>query len=144
VAVLAGDILYAKCFSTLTTIRVQAPETRTTLLRLFCDVTERMCAAEMGEQRILESERGADTGEYLPGFPPVEDQRTSWRPAVKEPPFLCDAPGPCAGSSLAGSDHHSHGVLQARDDSRDANADTSRGPDLRAKALSTPPSPRAT
>lgn len=62
-AVLVGDILYAKFFSLITGISRSSGVHE--ILSIFCSLTERMCAAELGEQRIIERGVGADDGEYL-------------------------------------------------------------------------------
>jgi geranylgeranyl pyrophosphate synthase len=63
--VLVGDVLYAKFFSLMTHLRAPSASHRLEVFSLFCDVTERMCIAEIIEQHLLENAGGAGLEDYL-------------------------------------------------------------------------------
>ncbi|OHD70318.1 MAG: hypothetical protein A2177_04105 [Spirochaetes bacterium RBG_13_68_11] len=65
VAVLVGDVLYARFFSLLTEIRMPDPARAGELFALFARTTERMCLAEICDERLRRDGRAPTAPEYL-------------------------------------------------------------------------------
>lgn len=64
-AVLVGDLLYAQFFALLNGLPGMGPEGRLALLDLFCDVTRRMCAAEILEDQLARRRKPVSLEAYL-------------------------------------------------------------------------------
>lgn len=131
IAVLVGDILYAKFFSLMTGLRVEPQGRRLEVFSLFCEVTERMCIAEIGEQRLLETRGHADLEEYLT----ILQYKTADLMAAccEGAAILCGARGE-ERNALAGFGRAFGMAFQLFDDSRDGDAILRAPADIRARA----------
>jgi octaprenyl-diphosphate synthase len=131
IAVLVGDILYAKFFSLMTNLRVSTPSCRLEVFSLFCDVTERMCIAEIIEQHLLETAGGAGPEDYLM----ILQYKTAdlMSACCEGSAILCGA-GAAEKAALAGFGRSFGMAFQLFDDSRDGDAIVRSVTDIQAKA----------
>ena len=119
IAVLVGDVLYAKFFSLMTHLRVPTASRRLEVFSLFCDVTERMCIAEIIEQHLLETAAGAGPEDYLM----ILQYKTAdlMSACCEGSAILCGA-GPAQRTAVAGFGRAFGMAFQLYDDSRDGDA----------------------
>ncbi len=131
VAVLAGDLLYARCFALLTSLELPRWEQHREIFALFSRTTQLMCLGEIREQQVLAS--GARVG--------FEEYLAILRHKTAELMSAC-----CRGGALAGGASRelaaeladfgmSFGLaFQLLDDAADGDAPVDQGSDLRAEA----------
>jgi octaprenyl-diphosphate synthase len=131
VAVLAGDLLYARCFALLTSLELPRWEQHREIFALFSRTTQLMCLGEIREQQVLAAGARVGFAEYLEIL----------RHKTAELMSAC-----CRGGALAGGASRelageladfgmSFGLaFQLLDDAADGDAPVDRGADLRTEA----------
>ncbi len=65
IAILSGDILFSQVFKVLLSLSIDNHMVKLELFDLFCNVTQDMCVGELGQHKILTSNKNADFTDYL-------------------------------------------------------------------------------
>jgi octaprenyl-diphosphate synthase len=131
IAVLAGDVLYAKFFSLLTRLAAGRADGDMGLFSIFCDLTEKMCLAEICEQRLMEAAAFADSGEYLTI---LQYKTADFMAACCEGAAILSGASSEARAGLSSFGRAFGMAFQLYDDLRDEDALVRGAMDLRAEA----------
>ena len=131
VAVLVGDLLYARSFALLSTLELPRWALQREIVDLFCRTTQAMCLGEIREQQVLESGSRVGFAEYLA----ILSNKTAelMSASCRGGALACDAPAPLV-TALAEFGLSFGLAFQLLDDAADRDALVEEGADLRAAA----------
>jgi len=131
IAVLVGDLLYARCFALLTSLELPSWERHREIFDLFFRTTQAMCLGEIREQQVLESGERVGFAEYLAILSGKTAELMS--ACCRGAAIACGASAALA-SALAEFGLSFGLAFQLLDDAADRDALVSGGEDLRAAA----------
>ena len=130
-AVLVGDLLYARCFAMLSSLKLPRWEQHQEIFNLFFRTTQAMCLGEIREQQVLEAGSRVDFEEYLNILRNKTAELMS--ACCRAAAIACGASGQLT-AALAEFGLSFGLAFQLLDDAADRDALVEEGADLRATA----------